>query len=128
MNSKIFVILLEVWIASLFFPLNPTLAGEDEFPRGKGRSLVVETCTTCHSSKLVLQNGMTRENWDVTITWMQEKQGLRELTKKDRKTILDYLSMVLNVRAENSNPAAPVMKEAPRKFRVYQYDYKPNRL
>ena len=64
------LILAQIIIA----PLDPAESRvSEDFPPGKGRQLVVDTCTACHSAKLVLQNRMTRDNWDETITWMQEK-------------------------------------------------------
>ena len=98
-------------------------------PLGKGRELVIEVCTPCHSAKLVLQNRMTRENWNETITWMQEKQGLWELTKKERDTILNYLSSVLNINGKDPDPKLEKSTtDAPLKTRIYQNDYKPNPL
>jgi hypothetical protein len=55
-----------------------------------GLMTVVNNCTNCHSSKLVIQNRMTEERWNETIKWMQKKQGLWELGD-DQKIIVDYL-------------------------------------
>lgn len=52
--------------------------------------LVRRSCTSCHSSKLVIQNRATREGWAQMIDWMQETQGLQDLGKYEVK-ILDYL-------------------------------------
>ena len=62
-----------------------------ELPQGKGRDLVINACIPCHSLKMVIQNKLTRENWDETIDWMQDEQGLRVLDSAERKAILDYL-------------------------------------
>lgn len=68
----------------------------DEFagllPPGNGREQVINNCNQCHSIKLVVQNKMTREGWDQTITKMQVKHDLWELEIKERKQVLDYLS------------------------------------
>lgn len=53
--------------------------------------LVRGACTTCHSSKLVIQNRATREGWKQMIRWMQATQGLPDLGKSEVK-ILDYLA------------------------------------
>lgn len=52
--------------------------------------LVRRSCTSCHSSKLVIQNRATRDGWKQMIDWMQETQGLQDLGKYEVK-ILDYL-------------------------------------
>ena len=70
-------------------------------PPGEGVDLVLENCTACHSIEIIRESHMSREAWDKTITWMQEKQGLWELGK-DRKIILDYLS---KVQGEEKNKA-----------------------
>ncbi len=36
-------------------------------------------CSGCHSTKLVIQNRMTEENWLRTIRWMQARHGLWDL-------------------------------------------------
>lgn len=52
--------------------------------------LVRRSCTSCHSSKLVIQNRATREGWKQMIVWMQATQGLQDFGKYEVK-ILDYL-------------------------------------
>ncbi len=63
-------------------------------PPGPGREEVFYTCKACHSLMLVKQQGMNRENWDETLEWMVEEQGMDEIddqTMRDR--ILDYLAL-----------------------------------
>lgn len=58
----------------------------------EGDYMLVKTqCTSCHSSKLVLQNRATREGWKEMIKWMQETQKLWDLGENEPK-ILDYLA------------------------------------
>ena len=57
---------------------------------GDGLMLVVNNCTNCHSAKLVTQNRMTVDRWNVTIKWMQETQNLWDLGE-NHKRIVDYL-------------------------------------
>lgn len=52
--------------------------------------IVRRSCTSCHSSKLVIQNRATRQGWKQMIDWMQATQGLQDLGKYETK-ILDYL-------------------------------------
>lgn len=55
-----------------------------------GLETVITNCTTCHSSKLVIQNRMGAAQWNATIRWMQKTQGLWELGE-NQKIIVDYL-------------------------------------
>jgi len=55
-----------------------------------GLQEVVTNCTTCHSSKLIIQNRMGEEQWNATIRWMQKTQGLWPLGD-NQKIIVDYL-------------------------------------
>ena len=54
-------------------------------------ALVKATCTSCHSSKLIIQNRATRNGWKEMIRWMQETQGLPDLGTAEPK-VLDYLT------------------------------------
>ncbi|MFX0557103.1 monoheme cytochrome C [Maribacter sp. CXY002] len=56
----------------------------------KGLNQVITNCTTCHSSKLIVQNRMGKEQWNATIRWMQETQGLWDLSES-QEIIVDYL-------------------------------------
>ena len=88
-------------------------------PAGDGVDLVLGNCSACHSTEIIQENHMSREAWDKTITWMQEKQGLWKLGK-DRKIILDYLSKAQGV--EKSKAAG--RKGNP----MYEFDYRANPL
>jgi hypothetical protein len=56
----------------------------------EGLMTVVNNCTNCHSSKLVIQNRMNTERWNATIKWMQETQNLWDLGK-NQEVIVNYL-------------------------------------
>ena len=88
-------------------------------PAGDGVDLVLENCTACHSAEIIRDNYMSREAWDKTITWMQEKQGLWELGK-DRKIILDYLS-----KAQGIEKNIAGVREG---NQMYEFDYRANPL
>lgn len=60
------------------------------FINDTGLMTVVNNCTNCHSSKLVIQNRMNAERWNATIAWMQETQNLWQLGD-NQKVIVDYL-------------------------------------
>ena len=56
----------------------------------EGLMTVVNNCTNCHSSKLIIQNRMNTERWNATIKWMQETQNLWDLGK-NQDIIVHYL-------------------------------------
>ena len=58
---------------------------------GPGREFVAANCIPCHSTALVAANHMTREQWDKTITTMQQVNGMWPLPAEMRERILDYL-------------------------------------
>ncbi len=60
------------------------------FIEADGLMEVVNNCTNCHSSKLVLQNRMSKERWIATIGWMQETQNLWDLGTNE-EIIVNYL-------------------------------------
>lgn len=60
------------------------------FIDGEGLMETVNNCTNCHSSKLVIQNRMSKERWIATIRWMQKTQNLWDLGKNE-EIIVDYL-------------------------------------
>jgi hypothetical protein len=55
-----------------------------------GRIETIGNCTTCHSSKLIIQNRMDKEHWVATIRWMQETQKLWDLGANE-EVIINYL-------------------------------------
>lgn len=56
----------------------------------EGLMTVVNNCTTCHSSKLIIQNRMSAERWNATIRWMQQTQNLGDLGS-NQEVIVNYL-------------------------------------
>lgn len=57
----------------------------------QGVMTVISNCTSCHSSKLILQNRMSAESWNTTIKWMQETQNLWDLGE-NQEIIVNYLT------------------------------------
>jgi len=80
--------------------LMPVMATAAEPETDKETGLVIapgfedvkETCTVCHSAKLITQNRADRDGWLEMIRWMQDKQGLQELEPPLENRILDYLA------------------------------------
>ncbi len=58
----------------------------------EGWELVQANCTECHSTLLITQNSGNRAVWKSRIVWMQETQGLHELSEATENSILDYLA------------------------------------
>ena len=70
----------------------PTAEGPySNLVEGNHKAVVERHCLGCHSAKLIVQNRMTKEKWNETITWMQETQGLWNLGK-DHHLVVDYLA------------------------------------
>ncbi len=68
---------------------------EDDFgglPPGPGQEETFYACGACHSVRLVIQQGLSRERWDETLVWMVQEQEMERLEPDERKLILDYLS------------------------------------
>ena len=93
-------------------------------PLGKGIKLVLEHCTVCHSTDIILQNHMSRKNWKKTITLMQQERGMARLKKQDQKIILDYLSKYQGIDGDSISSKAVRKKNNP----MYDFDYRPNPL
>lgn len=55
-----------------------------------GLMMVKAQCTSCHSSKLILQHRFTRAGWLERIRWMQKYHKLWDLGESE-KVVLDYL-------------------------------------
>lgn len=56
----------------------------------EGLMTVVNNCTSCHSSKIILQNRMNEDRWNATIKWMQKTQNLGDLGS-NQEVIVNYL-------------------------------------
>ncbi len=71
----------------------------EEFTAGAGRDETFYSCTACHNFKLVAQQGMSRRQWDETITLMTQRHGMPPLDDKDREVVLNYLESAYPPRA-----------------------------
>jgi cytochrome c len=61
-------------------------------PPGPGREEVYYGCQACHSLRIVVQQGLSRDSWDETLVWMVDEQGMPELEPEEHELILDYLA------------------------------------
>lgn len=57
-----------------------------------GASETFDACTPCHSERIVVQQGLTREQWDELFVWMVEEQEMEPIEERERAVILDYLA------------------------------------
>ena len=74
---------------SAFAPRDERL---EDLPEGAGREETFGLCTACHGYRLVANQGMTREKWDETLTWMTERHNMPGIQGAERDLILDYLA------------------------------------
>src|SRR5690554_4560773 len=70
----------------------------EEFPPGPGREDTFYACTACHNFKLVAAQGMTRRQWDESLTLMTERHGMPPLEGEERRIVLDYLEQTFPPR------------------------------
>ncbi len=88
----------------ILFLFSAVSAGE--LPQGKGKCLVERKCQACHGLKnLIESKGISRKEWEDVVEEMKD-YGL-EVTEKEEKEIVDYLSKYLGPekeRAGSSNP------------------------
>lgn len=64
----------------------------ESLPEGPGRDETFGLCSACHGFRLVSSQGMSRERWDETMTWMTERHGMPDVQGEERDQILDYLA------------------------------------
>lgn len=70
------------------------------YPAHANRDDAFYACTACHSFKIVAQQGMSRERWDESLTWMTTRHNMPKLDGKDREQVLDYLSTAFPERRQ----------------------------
>jgi len=90
----------------------PTDEKSEDLPEGPGREETFYGCTACHSFKLVAAQGMTRAQWDDSLTWMTTRHNMADIQGPDRQLILDYLEKHYPPRTPSraggwTNPFAP---------------------
>lgn len=98
--------------------------GEDKIENGihirtgfiddKGLMETINNCTNCHSSKLVIQNRMSKERWLATIKWMQKTQGLWDLG--------DNEDIIVNYLAKNYAPSKKGRRENLKNINWYELE------
>jgi len=82
----------------------------EQFPAGPHRDDAFYFCTACHGFAIVASQGMSRERWDESLTWMVDRHGMPKLEGAEREKILDYLGVAFPERKAPGgwkNPFAP---------------------
>lgn len=97
MNKTIIKICLSVFsMLTLVVPVNaqqtPQASPFDGLPAGKGQIETFAFCSSCHSMMIVKQQRLSLEDWDETLEWMVEEQGMDELPEDIRPQVLAYLA------------------------------------
>jgi len=90
--------------------VRPVEEGPEQYPAHPNRDDAFYFCTACHSFKIVAAQGMSRERWDESLTWMVDRHNMPQVQGEDRKKILDYLASAFPERTERGgwkNPFAP---------------------
>ena len=80
-------------------PFTPRDEAPEQFPEGAGRDETFYACTACHNFTLVAAQGMTRAQWDDSLSWMTTRHNMPALDGNDRKVVLDYLERTYPPRA-----------------------------
>jgi hypothetical protein len=91
-------------------PFAPKDETPEMYPAGPHRDDAFYFCTACHSFQIVAAQGMNRERWDESLTWMVQRHNMPKVEGKDREKILDYLSAAFPERRQPTgwkNPFAP---------------------
>ena len=84
-------------VSAVFFGAS---ASDDDFgglPEGEGREAVFVICSGCHSIRLVVQQGLSRDSWQESLEWMVEEQGMPEMDAETHALVLDYLAEHLGI-------------------------------
>ena len=83
----------------------------EDLPDAPGREETFYACTACHNFKLVAAQGLSRAQWDDTLTLMTKRHSMADIQGKDRELILGYLEKTYPPKAARPggwrNPFAP---------------------
>ena len=112
MTQVSFIVALTISLV-LFFASSENLQAQDSnrvsgLERAEGWQVVQANCTECHSTQLITQNSGSRVVWESRIRWMQETQGLGDLSVEVEESILDYLAENYPQKESGRRPALPL--------------------
>ena len=64
----------------------------EQLPEAPGREETFYACTACHNFKLVAAQGLTKPQWDDSLTWMTKRHNMPDIRGNERELILNYLA------------------------------------
>jgi hypothetical protein len=67
----------------------------DDLPPGPGREATFYFCTACHGTAIIKAQGMRRDQWDESLTWMETRHNMPRPEPAAREAMLDYLAHAL---------------------------------
>lgn len=82
----------------------------EDYPAGAHREDTFYFCTACHAFRIVSTQGMSRDRWDESLTWMTERHKMPDLKGKERDDVLAYLAEAFPERKQPGgwrNPFSP---------------------
>ena len=103
-QTYVLLLFMTLNVGGFFSPAYLTAQDYGGLPPGEGQLETFAICTACHSARIILQQGLTREVWDETLVWMTEEQGMPELNPQMRDRILDYLAKYFPPERPYYNP------------------------
>jgi len=66
------------------------LSAQDQLPDGKGKSLFIKACSSCHAAEAVVGTHNTRKGWSRLVDEMIFKGA--SVGRREKKSIVDYLA------------------------------------
>mgnify|MGYP007055201851 CR=1 FL=1 len=83
-------------VLSGLFLLGQSVSAQNDpmglLPIGPGQEETYYACASCHSIKLVVQQGMDKAGWKETIQWMVDEQEMEPLPVDEEAIIIKYLA------------------------------------
>lgn len=96
MSSRLFLLAVAAVLATaatgVSADFEATVETPEVLPEGPGRDETFYTCTACHGSLIIRQQGMSRALWDATLDFMVERHNMTPLEGAERQLVLDYLA------------------------------------
>jgi len=106
-------------VCILFLPLFMLIfsGGASDLPEGKGKDVVTDTCTECHSVRRIEAQRLDEEGWKNILREMTENGA--SIEQDDRATIVEYLTKnfspdaKVNVNTADADEIGAVLHLAP---------------
>ncbi len=99
MRLRIIPALLVAAMLTMAADVQPEPEDMATFPDFPGRDETFGFCAACHAFRLVAAQGMTRDQWQSSLSWMTERHAMPALEPADRDVILDYLAKAFPPKA-----------------------------